>query len=81
MRTRRSLLSTIAILACAFALSACYGTGSSGPPPPLAVQFVMAPPTTVTLGTSFQVSAAVSNNSKVNWSCAPSGSCGSFSPA
>jgi len=81
MNARLSLFATVAVVASAFALSACYGTGSSGPPPPLAVQFVMAPPTTVTLGTSFQVSAAVSNNSKVNWSCAPSGSCGSFSPA
>ena len=80
MNTRRSLFATVAAVACALGLSACFGSGSSGPPAPLAVQFVTAPPGSDTLGTTFQVSASVTNNSKVNWLCAPSGSCGSFSP-
>ncbi|HUJ40519.1 MAG TPA: hypothetical protein VLW54_08235 [Candidatus Acidoferrales bacterium] len=80
MNARRPLFATVAAVTVALGLSACFGSGSSGPPASLAVIFVTAPPTSDALGTTFQVSAEVSNNSKVNWTCAPSGACGSFNP-
>lgn len=78
MNARRSLLPTLALVACALALSACHS--SSAPPPPIAVGFSIPPPNSDTLGTNFQVAAIVSDGSSVNWSCTPTGACGSFSP-
>jgi len=83
MNARRSLLATLAVIGCALMLSACFGSSSSGPPAPIAVQFSVLPPTSVSLDGSFQVTAVVSNgpsNAMVNWSCTPTGACGTFSP-
>ncbi len=82
MNGRRSLLATLAVMAYALLLSACFGS-SSGPPLPIAVSFSAPPPTSVNLLGSFQVTAIVSNgpgNAMVNWSCMPTGACGSFAP-
>jgi len=79
MNAHRPLIPLLCVVALTLALSACLGS-SSGPPAPLAVEFSTPPPNSDALGTSFQVAAAVSNGSSVNWSCMPTGSCGSFSP-
>jgi len=79
MNAGRRLFPLALAVASILALSACFGYGG-GPPQPLAVQFTTAPPSSDTLGTTFQVAAAVSNGSKVNWSCTPSGACGTFNP-
>jgi hypothetical protein len=84
MNGRRSRLATLVLVACALMLSACFGSSSSGPPAPIAVQFSVLPPTSVNLDGSFQVTAIVTNgpsNAMVNWSCTPTGTCGSFQPA
>jgi hypothetical protein len=84
MNGPRSLLATLVLVACALMLSACFGSSSSGPPAPIAVQFSVLPPTSVNLDGSFQVTAIVTNgpsNAMVNWSCIPTGACGSFQPA
>ena len=80
MNARRPLLPLLCLMVSVLPLTACFGSYNNGPPLPLAVEFTTAPPTTDTLGTSFQVAAAVSNNSKVNWACLPAGACGSFNP-
>ena len=79
MNARRPLLPLLCVVASALALSACLGS-SSGPSAPLAVIFSVAPPLSDTLGTTFQVAAEVNNGSSVNWSCTPTGACGSFNP-
>jgi len=79
MNARRPLLPLLCVVASALTLSACLGS-SSGPSAPLAVEFSVAPPLSDTLGTTFQVAAEVSNGSNVNWSCTPTGACGSFNP-
>jgi len=84
MNARRSLLATLCLLACALALSACYGNSSYAPPITIAVAFSTPPPTSVSPQGSFQVIAIVTNgpaNAMVNWSCTPAGACGSFQPA
>lgn len=85
MRCRRLSTGLLATFLAAFVLTlaACGSSSSSGPPLPVAVSFTTAPPSSVTVGGTFQVVAVVSNasNTNINWSCAPTGSCGSFNPA
>ncbi|HMD30760.1 MAG TPA: hypothetical protein VKG84_02540 [Candidatus Acidoferrales bacterium] len=83
MNPRRSLLLIAGVIAASLALSACGSSNSSSPNLPIAVSFSAVPPSTVNAGAGFMVTAIVSNDSSgkgVNWSCAPAGSCGSFSP-
>ncbi|HTQ85710.1 MAG TPA: hypothetical protein VMI93_05835 [Candidatus Solibacter sp.] len=84
MRARRPLLPVLCLVATSLALTACFGSSSSGPPLPIAVSFSAQPPTSVNVGGSFAITADVFNGSsteKVNWSCTPVGACGSFNPA
>jgi hypothetical protein len=51
---------------------------------PILVSLTTPPPSSMLIGTKANVTATVSNdpaNAGVNWSCAPAGLCGSFSPA
>jgi len=69
----------------ALGLSGC-GSGSSSPHSTggVTIAFTQAPPTTLAANATASMSATVSNdtaNAGVDWSCAPAGSCGSFSPA
>ena len=77
-----SALTLVFLAALLLGLSACGSSGSNGPPLPVAVSFVTAPPSSVIVGGTFQAVAAVSNssNGNVSWSCTPAGSCGSFNP-
>jgi len=64
--------------------SSSGGGGNGGGGTPISVAFSTAPPATLQANKSASVAANVSNDSSnagVDWSCAPSGSCGSFSPA
>ncbi len=79
MNAKRPVVPLLCVVACALVLSSCLGS-SSTPSTPLAVEFSVAPPLSDPLGTTFQVAAEVSNGSSVNWSCTPTGSCGSFNP-
>lgn len=87
MKYRQSV-SLIAIAASTLWLTACGGSGgsSSNPTPPAAISVAFsaqAPSSLVTSATA-SLTAIVSNDSKnagVNWSCAPSSACGSFSAA
>jgi len=79
MNARRPLLPLACLVASLLVLSACFGS-SSPPPPPVAIAFIIAPPTSVNVGGNFPVEAAVANtsNTEVNWSCTPTGACGTF---
>ncbi len=65
-------------------VSGCGGGSSQPPPPPsIMVTLTTAPPTSLQGGGAANVAATVSNDAAgggVNWSCTPSGACGSFSP-
>ena len=60
------------------------GDGGSGPPPPITVSFTTPPPTSLQVGATATVAAAVMNdpnNAGVNWTATCSAAdCGSFSP-
>src|SRR6267378_1047716 len=71
----------LGMLALAF-LNGCGGGSSSGPQPILVV-LSTPPPSSIVAGGTATVSATVSNDTAakgVTWSCAPAGTCGSFSP-
>jgi len=79
-------LAPLFILAClSLTLIACGGgsSGSNPPPPPsISVSFSTPPPASMGLGATANITASVLNdsaNAGVTFSCAPSGSCGSFS--
>ena len=84
-----TLLSEIAILLFVMNFSGCGAVGSASDsttktPGTMSVTLVAAPPTTMNPGGTALVAATVSNDtsaSGVDWSCTPSGSCGSFAPA
>jgi hypothetical protein len=68
-------------------LAGCSSGGQHGtpPPPPISVEFFNTPPTSLYIGSSTQLSAAVENSSSslsVTWSatCGTTGACGSFNP-
>jgi hypothetical protein len=67
------------------ALVACSSGSSSTPPPPPAISVtVSGAPATLTVTGTADLTATVANDSAnggVTWSCAPSGSCGTFSAA
>jgi hypothetical protein len=67
------------------ALVACSSGSSSTPPPPPAISVtVSGAPATLTVNGTADLTATVANDSAnggVTWSCAPSGSCGTFSAA
>ncbi len=73
-----------AVLSAVLCLSACGGSDSSSAPPPIAVTFGTAPPTTLSADDTASISAMVGNdatNSGVKWSASCSSSqCGSFNP-
>jgi hypothetical protein len=59
-------------------LSACGGSG------PLKVAITSPPPSSMEIGGTTPITATVTNdpsNAGVDWSCTPSGSCGTFTPA
>ena len=71
----------LGMLALAF-LNGCGGGSSSGPQPILVV-LSTPPPSSIAASGTATVSATVSNDTAakgVTWSCAPAGTCGSFSP-
>lgn len=77
---RNTLILTTVVLV--FVVAGCGGGSSGGGQQPISVSFLAAPPSTMTLGATASVSATVLNDSAakgVTWSCAPSGTCGSFS--
>src|SRR5258708_18381133 len=71
----------LGMLALAF-LTGCGGGSSSGPQP-ISVVLSTPPPSSIVAGGTATISATVSNDTAakgVTWSCAPAGTCGSFSP-
>jgi hypothetical protein len=84
-----TLLAEITILLFGMSFSGCGAVGSASEPTTktpgtISVTLVAAPPTTMNPGGTALVAATVSNDSSasgVDWSCTPSGSCGSFAPA
>ena len=75
---RKILLIAVTLVAMA-ALAACGGSGSAGVS--IALSNV---PASLTINQSTSLSAVVSNDTTsagVDWTCSPSGSCGTFSPA
>ncbi len=81
---KRNALWTVLGVIMIVGLSNCSsGSGGTTPPPPpvISVSISQFPPTTMLANTTAIVAATVANDSAgVNWSCAPAGSCGSFSP-
>ena len=82
------LLASVTLLFLAVTLSGCGAVGSSGstshPTGTISITMTQAPPKTIAASGTATISATVSNdtaNGGVDWSCAPAGSCGSFSPA
>ena len=77
----------IALLLVVVSFSGCGATGSPSnttPPPSLSIALSTAPPTAMTAGQTVTIAATVaddSTNAGVDWTCSPSGSCGSFNPA
>src|SRR6202158_1524186 len=73
----------LGMLALAF-LTGCGGGSFSGPgPQPFLVVLSPPPPSSIAASGTATVSATVSNDTAakgVTWSCAPAGTCGSFSP-
>ena len=71
-------------------LNACGGGGGSNAgggggtgPQSISVNFSALPPQSMTVGDNVGVSATVTNdsaNAGVNWSCTPTGACGTFTP-
>ena len=58
-------------------------TSNNDPQAAVSVSLATVPPTTMTVGGTASIAATVSNdssNSGVDWSCTPSGSCGTFNP-
>jgi len=76
---RKALLLSV-VVALPMLIVGCGGGGSA----PISISFTTPPPTSLTAGQSASIVATVANdssNSGVDWSCAPAGSCGAFSPA
>ncbi len=76
----------VMLLGVAASISGCGAVGSSpsNPTQPISIAITTAPPATLAASGTAMISATVSNdsaNAGVDWSCAPAGSCGSFSPA
>lgn len=77
----------VTLLILAIGLSGCGAVGSSPTPQTpatISIALTQAPPKTVVPSGTATISATVSNDSAnggVDWSCAPAGACGSFSPA
>lgn len=80
---RSKLLIALATLALA-AIAALVGCGDAKyQAPPIVVTFFSTPPTSINTGSTVGITAAVANdpqNGGVNFTCAPSGSCGLFNP-
>jgi hypothetical protein len=67
-------------------ISGCGSSGSSSSTLPgnVTIALSQAPPTTLAINGTATISATVTNDSSnagVDWSCAPAGTCGTFSPA
>lgn len=85
---RSTLLMFVASLAAFWGMSGCSTGAGKLPPsqtPVISVAIVQAPPTSIVVGSSAQLSATVSNdaaNAGVDWvaSCGSAPNCGSFSP-
>ena len=80
---KRNALWTVLTVILIVGLSDCSSGSATPPPPPpvISVSISQAPPTTMLANTTASVAATVTNDSAgVNWSCTPTGSCGSFSP-
>lgn len=78
-RTFRVLLGLMLVVLCG-----CGGSSSNSPNSQVQIVFWSAPPASLQVGATANVAAKVSNdpsNAGVTWSCAPSDSCGTFSPA
>jgi hypothetical protein len=78
-------LAVASVLALAVCFSGCGAVSSSSgtTPPGLSIALSTAPPSTMAPGATATVAATVAHdgaNGGVDWSCAPAGSCGSFSP-
>ncbi len=79
----------VLLLVCACVISTLVGCGGGSspttpPPPAISVALSTAPPASLQASQSAPVAATVTNdsaNAGVDWSCAPSGACGSFSAA
>jgi len=85
MRLRGWALLLVGVCAISALVGCGGGSSSTTPPPPaISVSFSTAPPASLQASTTAPVAATVANdsaNAGVDWSCAPAGSCGSFSAA
>jgi hypothetical protein len=72
---RRASLWIVVLSACALAVAGCGGSSHR--------VTITTSPTTLAAGSSSSVVAVTSHDSsdQINWTCAPSGACGSFNPA
>jgi hypothetical protein len=76
------ILSLILLNACGGGSGNSTGGGGTGSQP-ISVSFSALPPQSMTVGDNVGVSATVTNdsaNAGVNWSCTPTGACGTFTP-
>lgn len=83
MKFSKSVLFVIGLATIA-ALVACSSSKSTPPPPPAITVTLSGAPSSLAANATASITATVANdsaNAGVNWSCAPAGSCGSFSPA
>jgi len=86
---RAALLAEPILLLIVIGFSGCGGAVSSAgkataSPGAMSITFLTAPPGTMNLGGTAFIAAAVSNDSSgagVDWSCSPSGACGTFTPS
>ncbi len=84
MRYLQAIAASLALLMLAALVGCSSGSSSTPPPPPAISVSVSGAPATMDVNTTADLTATVSNDSAnggVTWSCAPSGSCGSFSAA
>lgn len=76
------MLGAILLESCGGGSSPAASGGSGGGTPGISVAFSSAPPSSMITGSTAVLDATVSNdlaNAEVDWSCAPSASCGSYS--
>lgn len=74
---RRGIFLAVSVAA-AMLVAACGGSRS-----PISVAITTAPPSNLNVNQTASIAATLANDSShagVNWSCAPAGSCGTFSP-
>ncbi|MGC1684016.1 MAG: hypothetical protein WA734_00200 [Candidatus Acidiferrales bacterium] len=81
---RKSLLIAVACSVATFLCACGAGGGHHTTPPALSIAITTAPPASLEVNGTASIAATVSNdstNAGVDWTCTPTGSCGTFSPA